>query len=65
MVTGGAGCAVVSGGRAVVVVTVDDGAVVSDGLVVGDRVVDAGAVVDGRVVAGAPPPLLLAKSTRP
>jgi hypothetical protein len=42
-----------------VVGRVDDGAVVRAG------VLDEGVVIDGRVVAGAPPPLVVAKITRP
>ena len=59
MVTGGAGSVVVSGGGDVVVGSVDDGVVVRAG------VLDEGVGIDGRVVAGAPPPLLVARMTRP
>lgn len=59
VVCGGAGCSVVSGDGAVVVGTVDDGVVVRAG------VVECVVVADGRVVAGPPPPLPVAKMTRP
>jgi hypothetical protein len=38
---------------------------VDDGVVVRAGAVDDDVVVDGRVVAGAPPPLLVARMTRP
>lgn len=57
--TGGKGSVVVSAEGAVVVGSVDDGVVVRAGAV------DDDVIVDGRVVAGAPPPLLVARMTRP
>jgi hypothetical protein len=59
VVTGGAGSGVVSGGGAVMVGGVDNGVVVRAGAV------DDGVIVDGRVVVGPPPPLLVARITRP
>jgi hypothetical protein len=59
VVCDGAGSGVVSGGGAVVVGRVDDGVVVRAG------VVECDVVADGRVVAGPPPPLPVAKMMRP
>lgn len=60
VLTGGAGShSVVSGGADVVVGRADDGVVVRAGAV------DDGVVVDGRVVAGALPPLPVARMIRP